>query len=365
LAFFGAITSVVALFVDGGIAISSNLIMQKECCMDIIEYIKEIRDRNLNASKEMQRATLGLALAIMPFNFFGVYRFYKKDYAMGALYIFTAGLFFIGWIRDIVEATKEYREVQAIASALEKLGVDIAGRESMYSAFLDFHEEKLGVVKKKYGVKSLNSSGAVFRENSIVVFPYSPHSYYFLADSFYSTLKENKDVNVFLDNIRTLEDIEKRVVEVNFDEIERFEVRGNVHYDIEISGGGSNILGALGGAVLFGSAGAIGMGVNSIESSTAKKDDRCIVITSKKSGEIVVSNGNEVDTELLVLRKKIPQKEYSFEKGWLNDCEKQEPIPESVKQISVDEFQTLKRLFEEGIITQEEFDAKKKQLLGL
>lgn len=44
------------------------------------------------------------------------------------------------------------------------------------------------------------------------------------------------------------------------------------------------------------------------------------------------------------------------------------PIPSNTKSsndIPIDELKKLKELLECGIITQEEFDAKKKQLLGL
>jgi predicted Zn-dependent peptidase len=46
--------------------------------------------------------------------------------------------------------------------------------------------------------------------------------------------------------------------------------------------------------------------------------------------------------------------------------EKKAPVQVSIQQTSsADELKKYKELLDQGIITQEEFDAKKKQLLGL
>ncbi|MCH5180346.1 MAG: hypothetical protein J1F32_03975 [Erysipelotrichales bacterium] len=41
------------------------------------------------------------------FGFLGIYRFHKKQYVLGILYLFTLGLFGIGWIMDVFMAYKE------------------------------------------------------------------------------------------------------------------------------------------------------------------------------------------------------------------------------------------------------------------
>lgn len=45
----------------------------------------------------------GLIYAIL-FGWCGGYRFYRKEYALGILYLLTLGLFGFGWIADIIIA---------------------------------------------------------------------------------------------------------------------------------------------------------------------------------------------------------------------------------------------------------------------
>ena len=40
--------------------------------------------------------------------FFGAHKFYRKKYGMGILYIFTVGLFMIGWLGDAISLTSQY-----------------------------------------------------------------------------------------------------------------------------------------------------------------------------------------------------------------------------------------------------------------
>jgi len=47
---------------------------------------------------------------------FGGYRFYKKQPFMGILYLFTGGLYFVGWIIDMSMAFREYFENKACSS---------------------------------------------------------------------------------------------------------------------------------------------------------------------------------------------------------------------------------------------------------
>ncbi len=49
----------------------------------------------------------GILLAIF-LGWAGGYRFYKKQYGMGILYLCTFGLFYVGWVIDIVKSVKEY-----------------------------------------------------------------------------------------------------------------------------------------------------------------------------------------------------------------------------------------------------------------
>lgn len=46
----------------------------------------------------------------------GIHRFYRKDWKMGFLYMFTYGGLFIGWIYDIVVARKMIKELEENSS---------------------------------------------------------------------------------------------------------------------------------------------------------------------------------------------------------------------------------------------------------
>ena len=50
----------------------------------------------------------GLLIAIFT-GWLGGYRFYKKQFVWGIVYLFTGGLFLIGWIVDIFQALKAMR----------------------------------------------------------------------------------------------------------------------------------------------------------------------------------------------------------------------------------------------------------------
>lgn len=52
-----------------------------------------------------ENVTLKLILCIF-FGYLGVHKFYEKKYLLGTIYLFTFGLFSIGWIYDIIILTK-------------------------------------------------------------------------------------------------------------------------------------------------------------------------------------------------------------------------------------------------------------------
>ena len=53
---------------------------------DMVIYGKEVNNKNRNA----------VLIAVL-LGWCGGYRFYKRQYALGILYLFTCGLFFVGW----------------------------------------------------------------------------------------------------------------------------------------------------------------------------------------------------------------------------------------------------------------------------
>lgn len=274
------------------------------------------------------------------------------------------------------------------------LGVDISNCKNPSEYFYALHHHSHKVLrakerdlKLKYEFDEINPRGIAFGKKEIVYnITYKNSKYY---NSCYPHNEET------IDNIVKLWNFDNEIGVLKYSDIEHFEVKGSIRYDTKIHGGGVNIDGAVTGALLFGEAGAVvGSKVGTeVSSTTEKVDDRVLLIhaPAKLKDDLIVATGANVDDALLELRKKIPNKEYSFEKGYKasspsretvsNDSKTNQSKNEKTKSTSPkkstvskksnsklsynDELIKLKELLDMGIITQEEFDAKKKQLLGL
>lgn len=83
----------------------------------------------------------------------GAYRFYKKQYALGFIYLCTLGICFIGWIVDIIEVkTKKESAFAFDIMALDKYDLDkVAIKKKDY----EYPDEKLlsGNFSKVYRFK--------------------------------------------------------------------------------------------------------------------------------------------------------------------------------------------------------------------
>ena len=145
-----------------------------------------------------------------------------------------------------------------------------------------------------------------------------------------------------------------------------FKVTGTTQYVSEISGGGVNARGAVAGAIIGGGAAAIIGSQIGTETKTniVKKDDRKLIISYYENNELRVMNVEtaHIDTTIEALRKLIPAKE---ETAVLINQTVANNISPYTSNSNADELKKFKELLDSGIITQEEFDAKKKQILGL
>ena len=151
---------------------------------------------------------------------------------------------------------------------------------------------------------------------------------------------------------------------IALDDIVCFKVEGSVHHLTNVHGGGVNMQGAAVGAILGGGTAAIiGSRIGTgISTEHIKQDDRKIVIFYKDNGEMttIAVESSDVDETIRAFRQLIPQKEESIVQV---EVHKQ---PNAVTETSaVEELKQFKELLDCGIISQEEFDAKKKQILGL
>jgi hypothetical protein len=160
---------------------------------------------------------------------------------------------------------------------------------------------------------------------------------------------------------------------INIDNILFFQEKGDIQYSTSVSGGGGqgggvNPSGAVLGGLLFGEAGAIvgsnagtNIKINAVTSTTKKHDDRYVILRYKADGTDIISEEKFSFEVYNVFMELFPEKEYSYIS--LNTNSK--PKNEKANGDPLDQIRKLKELLDLGALNQEEFDAKKKQLLGI
>lgn len=166
------------------------------------------------------------------------------------------------------------------------------------------------------------------------------------------------------------------ILELPWERITMFKQSGDVQYVSNVSGdgGGSNPLGALAGGLLFGAAGAIvgnTFGTDmSIQTQTEKHDNRVVNVWYQDENGITKIQGFPFETWDMFMTV-IPEKEETTLKltgqspdANTNNTESVSPVTQN-NVSPVEMIKQYKELLDMGAITQEEFDAKKKQLLGL
>jgi len=170
------------------------------------------------------------------------------------------------------------------------------------------------------------------------------------------------------DNIKVLSDIENitpksvLLLSIPISCIQYFTKDGDVQYTTKVSGGGgggSSISGAVIGGLVAGSTGAI-IGsrgkIGSIYSTTEKHDTSKTILVFKNGSalETIVFKGHDMYNFLF---NEIPEKDllYVQLKGQPETSNQDNNIKEHLK--------TLKELFEDGLIKEEEYNEKKSELL--
>ena len=164
-------------------------------------------------------------------------------------------------------------------------------------------------------------------------------------------------------------------------DIAYYKIEGTSQFVSDVKGGGANLAGAVYGSIIAGGAGAVvgsQLGTE-IKTDIVKKDDRKLFLYYNVNGvlkneEIITDN---IDCILSLLREWIPDKEYSYVVANNNikspmsepkalphyDTPRIEEQAAPVKR-SYAELKELKELLDLGIITQAEFDQKKREILG-
>ena len=148
-------------------------------------------------------------------------------------------------------------------------------------------------------------------------------------------------------------DINSRIeiVSINKDEIQYFRESGSVYTTTSGSGGNSSY------SLLNGHHGKI----NEVKIESKVHDTRCIEIIYNENQALKTLKITPMSI-IHYLRKYMPEKEF----GYVTPHETTNAKPTSLDNDSViAEIRKFKQLYDEGILTEEEFIAKKKQLLGI
>lgn len=154
-----------------------------------------------------------------------------------------------------------------------------------------------------------------------------------------------------------------QAIKVALDDFLYYKIEGSVQHLSNISGGGVNMQGAVAGAIIGGGAAAIIGSQVGTQTTTEviTRDDRRITLFINENNrlETLTINSKNIDKTINAFRELIPNKEESVVQIESSKNAKIAAVS------SADELKKFKELLDCGIISQEEFDAKKKQLLGL
>lgn len=181
-------------------------------------------------------------------------------------------------------------------------------------------------------------------------------------------LYEAEDIDRFVERCLN-QDLEKYAIEyscIPVSNIQYFSAEGDVQYTTRISGGGgggSTITGAIVGGLLAGEAGAI-VGsrkkVNEIKSESITHDSRNTLIRYYRENELLTISYDGFDVYNYLL-KKMPEKDLLSMQ--LKGTDKQKESAENSLSDIEEKMSTIKRLYEAGLISKEEFEEKRTELL--
>lgn len=151
-------------------------------------------------------------------------------------------------------------------------------------------------------------------------------------------------------------------IDILIDKIKYFRLIGQKYVTTEITGGGgggSSLKGAVIGGLIAGDVGAVvgsRKAVDEVKGTSTVHDEQIVLLYSTDLKQVITFNSNAYG----ILTKLIPEKEYEV----VVQSGKEEPQVKETKN-AADAVREYKKLLDEGIISVEEFDRKKKELLGL
>ena len=333
------------------------------------------------------------------FGWLGYYRFHKKQFGLGLIYLFTGGLFFIGWIVDIYQAfmelqgagnteatsagEKQQKKTYSDFSKEAARDVEERANKSIFEPFVtknnefQITEEAILLNGKAYLYKNCGKiriiSGFKLAFNAEAAFDYEGTTY----KLFYTQADCNRGPKAF-------EYANNQIAKAHGQEVPLYSLISHLGTELlvyeeyialthvkttsdvfeyvgkKISGGNSGAkkvdiedivsiqhrepMGLSAGFIQFSFAGGIEYrgGITS-----AVNDENSILYDTPR-----VAEAREIVSYLEKRKKEIKQ-------------QKQAGNAPVVQMSAADELKKYKELLDAGVITQEEFDAKKKSLLGL
>lgn len=152
-------------------------------------------------------------------------------------------------------------------------------------------------------------------------------------------------------------------MKIKLSDIKYYRIVGDKYITTEVTGGGgggSSIKGAIIGGIIAGEAGAIigsRIPVESVKSSSSVHDKQNVLMYSNDSSVILKFNSKVYD----VLLNLIPEKEYEYTILEAKETN-QNTISDTIDIKS--KLKELKSMFEEDLITEEEYNSKKQEILG-
>jgi len=201
--------------------------------------------------------------------------------------------------------------------------------------------------------------------NSKIVTLYNVASYIFISNDslcFFPTQSETikfEGLSVHGNELTVLLESHFVLTGIKVNSIECFYPSGELFREHKITGGGSDIAGALVGGLIAGGVGAIIGSRSEVKSSLVTHDSREVILAYINNGQMETLSFNHFDYK--TLNELIPQKSYDV----LSEIKKQNIIQANISNTKTipDQIYDLSRLKEDGIITENEFQSKKSELL--
>lgn len=211
---------------------------------------------------------------------------------------------------------------------------------------------------KEYNINTDNTFPV--KENEYFYYKY----YYWLKDGILFLYPQKEDFikgYVTVNNSVDYCEENAKLTTINISEIEYFKTEGDISYVTNVESTGINIKGAAIGAVVAGDAGMIIGSRPQIKSHVETKDSRHIELKYRSQGELKTIIFDY--SALNIFRNLFPEKEYEYANFKADNTEEEDSINIITSSNLKEKFEKLKSLKDTGLITEEEFSDKKKELL--